>query len=134
MLHTSNRLETLAESLAETLRRPLGCPLQPEVVMVQSQGMARWLKLQLAGRHGVCANYSFPFPRIFCAEVLVTNASGAPTSSRLTATDNPAGELQAKSTLSRLKVGAPPKAGEQAALNREVMVWEIMRVLPEMLG
>ncbi len=69
-LHTSNRLETLAESLAQTIRRPLRSPFQPELVMVQSQGMARWLKLQLAGRHGICANYSFPFPRAFCAEVL----------------------------------------------------------------
>jgi exodeoxyribonuclease V gamma subunit len=99
-LHTSNRLETLAESLAETLRRPLQSPLQPEVVMVQSQGMARWLKLQLAGRHGVCANYSFPFPRIFCAEVLAAN-SASPTG--------------------------------QPAPGREVMLWEIMRLLPEML-
>src|ERR1017187_5332806 len=61
-LHTSNRLESLAECLAEALRTPLHAPLQPEVIMVQSQGMARWLKLQLAERHSVCANYSFPFP------------------------------------------------------------------------
>jgi Exodeoxyribonuclease V, gamma subunit len=75
-LHTSNRLETLTESLAETLRRPLRSPLQPELVMVQSQGMARWLKLQSAARHGICANYSFPFPKLFCAEVLAANADG----------------------------------------------------------
>ena len=99
-LHTSNRLETLAEHLAETLRRPLRSPLQPEVVVVQSQGMARWLKLELAGRHGVCANCSFPFPKAFCAEVLAASA-------------------------------ATP--GEGSALDREVMLWEIMRLLPELL-
>ena len=69
-LHTSNRLETLAERLAEALQQPLRSPLQPELVVVQSQGMARWLKLELAGRHGICANYSFPFPKVFCAQVL----------------------------------------------------------------
>jgi len=74
-LHTSNYLETLAESLAKTLRKPLGSPLQPELVIVQSQGMARWLKLRLAEAHGVCANYSFPFPKIFCAEVLAANSA-----------------------------------------------------------
>jgi len=73
-LHTSNRLETLAESLAKTLRRPLRFLFQPELVMVQSQGMARWLKLQLAARHGICANYSFPFPKVFCAEVLAAHS------------------------------------------------------------
>jgi exodeoxyribonuclease V gamma subunit len=99
-LHTSNRLEALAESLAETIRRPLRSPLQPELVMVQSQGMARWLKLQLAGRHGICANYSFPFPKLFCAEVLAANSA------------NPAA---------------------QPAQGREVMLWEIMRLLPEVL-
>jgi exodeoxyribonuclease V gamma subunit len=55
-LHTSNYLETLAESLAQTLRKPLHSPLQAELVMVQSQGMARWLKLRLAEAHGVCAH------------------------------------------------------------------------------
>ena len=76
-LHTSNRLETLAEHLAETLRRPLRSPLQPEVVVVQSQGMARWLKLELAVKLGVCANYSFPFPKVFCSEVLAAHSGRA---------------------------------------------------------
>ena len=87
-LHTSNRLEMLVERLAEVVQTPLRSPLQPELVMVQSQGMARWLKLELAARHGICANYSFPFPKAFCAEVLTANAAGAPTSSRLFATEN----------------------------------------------
>ena len=100
-LHTSNRLETLAEHLAETLRRPLRSPLQPEVVVVQSQGMARWLKLELAGRQGVCANCSFPFPKAFCAEVLAGDA-------------------------------ANPDGG--SVLDREVMLWEILRLLPELLS
>jgi exodeoxyribonuclease V gamma subunit len=100
-LHTSNRLETLAGRLAETLQQPLRSVLVPEVVVVQSQGMARWLKLELAGRQGVCANYSFPFPKVFCAEVLAANAASP---------------------------------GEKSALDREVMLWELLRLLPELLS
>ncbi len=68
-LYTSNRLENLAEALAEGVRRPLASPLEPETILVQSQGMARWLQLQLARHHGICSNYRFPFPRAFSYEV-----------------------------------------------------------------
>jgi exodeoxyribonuclease V gamma subunit len=65
-LITSNYLEILAEKLAELLKtRPLISPLAPEVVIVQSQGMARWLSLALADHVGICANYRFPFPNTF---------------------------------------------------------------------
>ena len=72
-LWTSHRLETLADQLAGALARPLASPLRSEVVIVQSQGMARWLKLELAARLGVCANTVFPFPKMFCAELLAAN-------------------------------------------------------------
>ena len=64
-LHTSNRLDRLADHLAELLREPGGSPFVPETVVVQSLGMARWLKLELAARLGVCAQVEFPFPRAF---------------------------------------------------------------------
>ncbi|HKI70060.1 MAG TPA: exodeoxyribonuclease V subunit gamma, partial [Verrucomicrobiae bacterium] len=64
-LFTSNRLELLARELAENLRAPLPSPFQPEIIVVQSQGMARWLKLELAREHGICANCIFPFPKSF---------------------------------------------------------------------
>ena len=67
-LYTSNRMENLAESLAEGVRRPLRSPFEPETILVQSQGMARWLKLQLARHHGICSNCRFPFPRAFSYE------------------------------------------------------------------
>ena len=56
ILHTSNRLEALAEALAGGLEASAAGPLEPEFVIVQSQGMARWLQLQLAARIGLCAN------------------------------------------------------------------------------
>ena len=64
-LHTSNRLDRLADPLAELLRQPGGSPFVPETIVVQSLGMARWLKLELAARLGVCAQVEFPFPRAF---------------------------------------------------------------------
>ena len=68
-LFTSNRLEILAEQLARGAESPLGSPFTAETVLVQSQGMARWLQMELARRHGVCANVRFPFPKAFSEEV-----------------------------------------------------------------
>ncbi len=64
-LHTGNRLDRLADRLAEVVRAPLASVFTPEMVVVQSLGMARWLKLELARRLGVCARMEFPFPRAF---------------------------------------------------------------------
>jgi exodeoxyribonuclease V gamma subunit len=68
-LHTSNRLEILADALAEVLKRPLSSPLDREVIVVQSRGMERWICLQLAERQGVCANCRFLFPNAFVHEI-----------------------------------------------------------------
>ncbi|MDA3786320.1 MAG: exodeoxyribonuclease V subunit gamma, partial [Deltaproteobacteria bacterium] len=59
-IYTSNRMELLVEYLAQVLRRQPLPPLVPETVVVQSQGMARWLAMELARRYGVWANGSFP--------------------------------------------------------------------------
>jgi exodeoxyribonuclease V gamma subunit len=60
-----NRLETLADALAEwLLRQPLQ-PLQREVLLVQSNGMAEWLKIALAQRLGVCAAFQVELPARF---------------------------------------------------------------------
>ena len=64
-LFTSNRLEILAGKLAELLRPPLPSPLESEIVLVQSKGMERWVSMELARHHGICANYKFPFPNRF---------------------------------------------------------------------
>ena len=64
----SNRLEILAESLAEVLKKPLSSPFHRETIVVQSRGMDRWLSMQLANHHGICANYNFLFPNRFAHE------------------------------------------------------------------
>lgn len=57
----SNRLEALADALADALREePLG-PFSGEVVVVPSAGVGRWLAFALAERLGVAANLRFVY-------------------------------------------------------------------------
>lgn len=62
---SSNRMESLVDSLAATVARPLASPLVPETILVQSAGMERWLAMELARRFGVWANGDYPFPNAF---------------------------------------------------------------------
>jgi len=68
LLHASNRLENLAELLVEVVKTPLD-PMTQETILVQSGGMQRWVSMQLARRHGVCAGVRFPFPVGFAYEL-----------------------------------------------------------------
>ena len=65
----SNKLEKLVQCLADELKEPLGRPLAPETIVVQSAGMAKWISLQLAQRLGIAANFRFPFPKKFLEEI-----------------------------------------------------------------
>ena len=82
--YTSNRLEVLADHLAEVLRRPPESPFATEVIVVQSQGMGRWLKLELAQRLGIWANGRFPFPDAFAQEIFAAVLPGVPAQPRFT--------------------------------------------------
>lgn len=64
-IFTGNRLEILADRLAEVVSRPLTTALEPETVIIQSRGMERWVSMALARRNGICANMAFPFPNAF---------------------------------------------------------------------
>ena len=65
-LYYSNHLETQKEILIHLLtRQPLADPFQSEQILVQSQGMAQWLKLEIAQKCGIAANISFPLPASF---------------------------------------------------------------------
>ena len=68
-IFTGNRMEILAEQLARIVREPLASPLSPEIIVVQSMGMARWVSMKIAGHNGVCANSLFPFPNTFLHEM-----------------------------------------------------------------
>jgi exodeoxyribonuclease V gamma subunit len=67
-----NHLEALAGALAEVTRSGIATgtpdPLQPEIVLVQSKGMQRWISMSLASQNGICANMAFPFPNAFLEE------------------------------------------------------------------
>jgi len=69
MLHLlqSNKMEQLASALCECLSLPSpGQALFAEdVILVQSPGMAQWLKLQIADSQGIAANLDFPLPSSF---------------------------------------------------------------------
>ena len=62
-LKTSNRLEQLLAAWVRRLREEPLPPFAREVVVVQSQGMRRWLTLELARRRGIAAGIFLPFPR-----------------------------------------------------------------------
>lgn len=62
-------MEELVRALAEVVR-PAGSPFEPELVVVQSKGMERWVGLELSRVFGVWANARFPFPRAFVDELL----------------------------------------------------------------
>ncbi len=68
-LYTSNRMEELAAWLTEVVRVPQADAFAPEIIVVQSRGMDRWLAQRLADAHGVCANCSFPFPNALIGDL-----------------------------------------------------------------
>ena len=64
-IYLSNRLEKLSEQLAKIVSEPLSSALSPEIIVVHSKGMERWISLELAANNGICANCKFPFPNNF---------------------------------------------------------------------
>ena len=69
--HKSNRLENLVRNLADTvLSRPLSSPFGTERIVVETQGLAQWLKLELTRRSGILANVEMPFPRAFMTRLI----------------------------------------------------------------
>ena len=64
-IFTSNKLEILAAQLAQQLKIPVSNTLKPEIIVIQSSGMERWISHQLARNNGICANIHFPFPNTF---------------------------------------------------------------------
>ncbi len=66
MLHTlpGNQLDVLVEPLATILSGPTSNPLQPDIIMVQHQGMQHWLSMKLAEHpdRQISMNLQFPLP------------------------------------------------------------------------
>lgn len=68
-LFTGNQMESLAREFSKIVAEPLSSPFAPEIVVVQSKGMERWLSLQVAMHNSVCANFIFQFPDAFAGEI-----------------------------------------------------------------
>ncbi len=83
VLYRSNRVEQLAQALAQVVREPLPSALARELIVVQGPGMERWLSMQLSQRLGVWANPWFPFPRTLIELSLEATLGPAPQSAEL---------------------------------------------------
>ncbi len=69
-LHTSNQLEQLAIQYARITNEPLKNVFEPELLVVQNAGMARYLSMHVADLSGISANTEALFPaefKVFCA-------------------------------------------------------------------
>lgn len=103
-IHTAGRIETLVDRLAHNLSRPPGDltddtwdPFAPEWIAVPSEGMRRWLNLELAARlgssdgrcDGVTANVVGAHPSSLRTAVLGSEPPGAVTSAGGRAADDP---------------------------------------------
>ncbi|WP_434341285.1 exodeoxyribonuclease V subunit gamma [Motilimonas cestriensis] len=78
-LYHSNRLDFLKEILAHLIQsEPLEHPFTAEQILVQSPGMAQWLKLELAKKTGIAANIDFPLPASFIWQMFKLVLAGVP--------------------------------------------------------
>ena len=76
-LYTGNKLERLADQFCrQVYMHPCAAWLTPEAVVVQTQGMAAWLRLKLAESSPVAANLNFPFLNTFISSVFERIFSG----------------------------------------------------------
>lgn len=90
-IHYSNRLEHLfnelyrvqaqsvnkSPSLSKT-QESLASVLEPSRILVQSQGMARWISIQMAKMNGIAANIHYPYPASYLWSVLTQQIHGLP--------------------------------------------------------
>jgi exodeoxyribonuclease V gamma subunit len=68
-LYLSNHSEVLVDQLAHVVGEPPLPPFEAEVIVVQSQGMERWLTQQLSEKLGIWANGRFPFPNLMVQQI-----------------------------------------------------------------
>lgn len=72
-IYHSNDLDVQKELLLRQMAIPLSDPLQPEIVLVQSPGMAQWLQWKIAEAKGIASNIQFPMPASFIWQQYATN-------------------------------------------------------------
>ncbi|CAK0751264.1 RecBCD enzyme subunit RecC [Gammaproteobacteria bacterium] len=81
---SSNRVELLLKELANNIStHPLSSPILPEVVVVPSPAMARWINQQVASQRGVAANFAYPLSASFVWQLARKLLPGLPDSDPL---------------------------------------------------
>ncbi|WP_422133523.1 exodeoxyribonuclease V subunit gamma [Endozoicomonas sp. ALD040] len=71
-IYHSNQLDLLKDLLIDLIQRdPLPNPLEDEQILVQSPGMAQWLRQELAQSMGIAASLNFPLPASFLWDMFV---------------------------------------------------------------
>lgn len=117
MLQTffSHRTEDLFDALKHRHLAADRDPLSPVTVLVQSQGMARWLQLRLAQSQGIACHLYLPNLRAFIEQVLVA-----------------CGCLGGQNKLSLPLWGKGGFAAERPWLDRELLPWRLYDRFPEM--
>ncbi|MCY7293965.1 exodeoxyribonuclease V subunit gamma [Alteromonas sp. a30] len=94
MLHLvqSNKMEVLCQHLLHYIQQvyqssaqqSLNQVLQPLPILVQSPGMAQWLKVKIAESLGIAANFSFPLPSSYIWDLYRQHINDLPQESAFT--------------------------------------------------
>lgn len=93
MLHLvqSNKMEVLCDQLIQRIQQYYQSSqdnsthiLTPLPILVQSPGMAQWLKVGIADSLGIAANFAFPLPSSFIWDLYRQNISNLPKESAFT--------------------------------------------------
>ncbi len=78
-LISSNKVELLTDQLVSWLNAtPLRSPFTPEVILVPSMPMKRWLGLQLAESAGINCNTEFPLPAAWLWDLVSSSLDKTP--------------------------------------------------------
>jgi exodeoxyribonuclease V gamma subunit len=80
-LYHHHDLERLLDLLSALQGHYRAAPLMPDTVLVPNRGIARWLQVRMAERHGIAANLEFPLPARFFWQLLSQSLPDTPDSS-----------------------------------------------------
>ncbi|MDK9793294.1 exodeoxyribonuclease V subunit gamma [Vibrio sp. D431a] len=84
-VYNSNQMDLLRELVLKVSElAPRENVFQEDVILVQTPGMAQWVKQSLADRFGICANTKFPMPSSFIWNVLYETVPDVPKESAFT--------------------------------------------------
>ena len=82
IIYYSNQLDLLKELLIDRIKQePLLNPLEEEQILVQSTGMAQWLRQELAEGLGIAASVAFPLPARFFWDMFIRILPNVPNNS-----------------------------------------------------